>query len=372
MTTTININRTWKHFNVAITGVNARADSPGPGCAVARCIREHRAFRGRVIGLGYDVLDAGLYARDLCHAGYLVPYPSAGQEALLERIKDIHAREGLDVIIPCLDAEIQNFIGIRPELTRMGIQMLIPSRDQFMLRAKDHLDAFCKSIGVLAPESRTLTDPQFFDTCESDGWQYPLIIKGIFYDATVAYSAVDAKAIFHRMVHSWGYPVLVQKIIPGDEFDLAGIGDGNGALIGAVTMRKRALTEKGKAWAGVTVVDEAIAEVAEKLVRALSWRGPLEVEVMKGEDGKIYLIEINPRFPAWIYLSHAAGRNLPVALLKVLSGDENLELAKPNTGTFFIRYAQEIIVQLPEFESMFVDGFSAPENDALTATTRSA
>jgi carbamoyl-phosphate synthase large subunit len=346
----------WRNWTIAVTGVNARAESPGPGCAVARCIREHPQFSGRVIGFGYDVLDAGLYARDLCHAGYLIPYPSTGQTALLDRIIEIHSRERIDVIIPCLDAEIQNFIGLRRVLSRMGIRMLLPSRDQFLLRAKDHLEAFCKSAGVMVPEGKTITNPGFFDTCEGEGWRYPLVVKGIYYDASIAYNAAEAKSAFYRLANTWGYPVLVQKVITGDEFNVSGIGDGSGALLGTVMMRKRALTDKGKAWSGVTVIDDALSEVAGKLVGALSWRGPLEIEVMKGEDGNIYLIEINPRFPAWIYLSHAVRRNLPVTLLKVLAGNADFDLAEPKTGTFFIRYAQELIVELPEYESMFVGG----------------
>lgn len=348
--------KNWRNWNVAVTGMNASPESPGPGFAVARSIREHRHFDGRIIGLGYDVLDAGLYSKTICNGGYLIPYPSAGRDALLERIYQVHALEGLDAIIPCLDAELQNFIGIQNELKQLGIKMLIPTREQFTLRAKDHLAEFCRSIGVDAPETKTITNPLFFDECEAQGWQYPLMVKGIFYDATVARNAYEAKAIFAKLVQSWGYPVLVQKIIPGDEYDLAAIGDGHCRMLGAVMMRKRGLTDKGKAWAGVTVVDEAIGKVAEKIIRGLAWRGPLEVEVMKGYDGKIYLIEINPRFPAWIYLSHAVGRNLPAALLQTLANEPELDLSPPKPGTFFIRHAQELIVELAEFESLFVNG----------------
>jgi len=358
----------WKRWNVAITGINSRVESPGPGCAVARCLKECTKFGGRVIGLGYDVLDAGLYARDLCDAGYLIPYPSTGQSALLERLLDIHAQEQIDAIIPCLDAELPTLIGLRNDLARLGIRMLLPSRDQFSLRAKDHLGPFCQSAGVLAPECKTVTDPAFFDNCEHDGWQYPLMIKGLFYDASQANSSTEARAIFFRLVNSWGYPVLVQKVIKGDEFNVTGIGDGKGNLLGTVMMRKKALTEKGKAWSGVTVMDDQIGQVAERLVSALSWRGPLEVEVMKSEDGKIYLIEINPRFPAWIYLSHAVGRNLPVTLLKVLNGESEFELAAPRSGTFFIRYAQELILELPQFEAMLVGGCLSPTRPALPRT----
>lgn len=346
----------WRRWNVAVTGVNAHVESPGPGCAVARCLRECQEFRGRVVGLGYDVLDAGLYARDYCHGGYLVPYPSAGKDVLLERILQIHEVEQLDVIIPCLDAEIQNFIAIKGDLARVGIRMLLPNRMQFLMRAKDHLGAFCHSVGVLAPESKTLTNPGFFDTCESEGWEYPLVVKGIFYDAGIAHTAAEARIIFARLVSTWGYPVLVQKLVRGDEFNLSALGDGRGGLHGAVMMRKRGLTEKGKAWAGVTVADSDILDMASRLVKGLNWSGPLEVEVMKGHDGKIYLIEINPRFPAWIYLSHASGRNLPVALLRTLAGETDLKLPEAKPGTFFIRYAQELILELPEFESMMITG----------------
>lgn len=355
----------WKHWNVAITGINARVESPGPGCAVARCIREHDHFHGRVIGLGYDVLDAGLYARDFCHSGYLLPYPSNGDAALLERLLEIHETERFDAIIPCLDAEIRNFIRLEPKLAKLGIRMLIPSKEQFQLRAKDHLSTFCLAAGVNAPETKAITDPTFFDHCEEDGWTYPLIVKGIFYDAAIVSTAIDAKAAFSRLVAAWGYPVLVQRLIRGDEFDVAAIGDGNGGAIGTVMMRKRGLTDKGKAWAGVTVVDDAIGDVVSRIMRMLKWRGPLEVEVMRAFDGTIYLIEINPRFPAWIYLSHAVGRNLPVTVLKLMSEDDNIAFAPPAPGTFFIRYAQELIVRLCEFESVFVDGATAARSETL-------
>ncbi len=348
--------KAWRNWTVAVTGMNCCPESPGPGFAVARCLREHRLFSGRIIGLGYDVLDAGLYSRRLCDGAYLIPYPSAGKDVLLSRIKAIHFLENLDVIIPCLDSEIQNYIAIKEDLESMGIAMLIPSKEQFNLRAKDRLNKLCESVGVLAPESKAITNPGFFDDCESQGFAYPLMVKGVFYDAVMVKNAYEAKAVMAKLVQSWGYPVLVQKVIYGDEFDLSGIGDGHCQMLGQVIMRKKGISEKGKAWAGVTVNEPAMAELAAKLIRGLAWKGPFEVEAMKAADGKIYLIEINPRFPAWIYLSHGVGRNLPVALLQVLSGDNELDFAEEKTGTFFIRHAQELIVELPEFESMLING----------------
>lgn len=362
---TSHLKRDWRHWTIAVTGINAHAENPGPGMAVARCLVEHPEFKGRVIGLAYDALDAGLYARQYFTASYLLPYPSSGDEVLMERLLGIHDYEQIDAIIPCLDSELPNFIRLRGELSQNGIKMLIPSRDQFTLRAKDHLVELCQCVDIPVPKTKVLTDPSFFDRVSRAGlheesWHYPLVLKGIFYDATIVNNALEAKSVFCKLITKWGYPCLVQEVIKGDELNLAGLGDGEGNLVGHVTMRKRAITEKGKAWAGVTIIDEAMLETAQRLVKALSWRGPLEVEAIRGEDGRIYLIEINPRFPSWIYLSKAVNRNLPIAVLKLLDNQTELGLAAPRSGYFFIRHAQELVLDLPEFESVLINGRSGP------------
>ena len=63
----------WTRWNVAVTGMNAKPDNPGPGCAVARCLREEGSFRGRIVGLGYESLDPGFYQRETCDSGHLLP-----------------------------------------------------------------------------------------------------------------------------------------------------------------------------------------------------------------------------------------------------------------------------------------------------------
>jgi carbamoyl-phosphate synthase large subunit len=346
----------WRHWTVAVTGMNARADNPGPGQAVARCLREAPGFSGRILGLGHDALDPGLYRRESCDAGYLLPYPSAGESALIERLAEIHAAERIDALIPCLDAELPGFIRLEKRLAAMGIRVLLPGAARLRARAKDSLPELCRLAGVDTPPIRRLTGPDSLETLASEtGWGWPLVVKGGFYDAVIVRNPGEAKSAFQRLAAQWGYPVLVQPFIDGHEVNLAGLGDGAGGLAGAVSMRKRALTDKGKAWAGITIRDRALEEMAEKLVAALNWRGPLEVEAMRGTDGRLWLIEINPRFPAWIWLSHAAGRNLPAALLDMLSGAAP-KLEPAPAGIMFIRYAEELALRLEEFERMMVHG----------------
>lgn len=342
--------------------MNAKPDNPGPGLAVARCLRSLPEFTGRVIGLGYDALDPGLY-HSFLHTSYMLPYPTAGADAQIERLAELRAKEKIDVIIPCLDAELTNFAHNEARLLALGIRMLVPTREQIKERAKDNLPSLCRRLSIAVPDTQSVTDPSFFDRCQDDGWSYPLVVKGIYYDAEITNDPAEAKAAFRRIADQWGYPVLAQQFVPGYEINLLAVGDGRGGMIAPVMMRKKALTDKGKAWAGIAIDDDGLEQLATKIIQALNWRGPLEVEVLHGDDGRLYLIEVNPRFPAWVYLSHGVGRNLPAIILRLLAGETTFEVPQQCSGTLFIRYAEEAIVSLDQFESILVNGTVRTNSD---------
>ena len=350
---------------VAVTGMNARPDNPGPGLAVARCLAEDSNFRGRIVGLSYDVLDPGLYLQDMCDSAYLLPYPSSGEQQLLERLREIQQQEQIDVLIPCLDAELPAFSRLAPQLEAMGIRMLLPSTEQLAARNKDRLAELCHSVGLNSPATCHVTSAEFFHRAPSLGWHYPMVIKGLFYDAAVVRNAEEAAAQFHKIAAQWGLPVLAQQFIEGEEVNLTALGDGAGNMLGAVPMRKRATTDKGKAWAGVTIDDPQLLELSRRLIAGLRWPGPLEIEVLRDRAGEYHLLEINPRFPAWIYLSHGAGCNLPSALVRLACGEQPLLPVCP-PGVTFIRYAQEQVIPLDDYQQMtMVGGRKAAQPAAL-------
>jgi carbamoyl-phosphate synthase large subunit len=344
------------HANVAVTGINAKPDNPGPGLAVARCIKEAPEFTGTVVGLGYDALDPGFYLDTYCDSSYLLPYPSTGDEAFIASLSNIHAQEKIDVLIPCLDAELPGIVRLRPLIEEMGIKLVLPTPDQLRLRNKDQLPELAKLAGLQCPEIKSLTNPGFFYKCQDEGWRYPLVVKGLFYDAKVAHNPDEAAEAFRAIAAEWGYPVLAQQFLKGEEYNLTALGDGNGNMLGEVMMKKMAVTDKGKAWSGVSIVDSALYNASAELIKAIKWRGPLEVEVMRDKQGKYHLIEINPRFPAWIYLSVGVQRNLPLTLVRLALGEPTPEFPQPISGVLFIRHAIENIVAMSDFESVVMTG----------------
>ena len=355
-------------ITVAITGLNARSDNPAPGAAVARCFAASDRRRTRLIGLGYEALESGLYRHDLFDATYMLPFPTAGKDAFFERLMAIHAAESIDVLIPCLDAELPVCISVSGQLANVGIQTFLPTAEQFAYRSKDRLAEAAKAVGVSMPETRRVGDSSFFSTCGSMGWNYPLVVKGALYDAYVAYNYIQATAAFQKILAAWGHPVLVQRHVIGEEQNLTAVGDGKGKMVAPVMMKKRALTDKGKAWAGVCIHDDVLLDSSRRLIEFLKWRGPCEIEGVRDAKGVFHLLEINPRFPAWVYFTHGVGRNLPEVLLDLVLGYPLPSFPDPDLGTLFIRYAEEVILPLSAFENVVTGGSNPKHEKVLTWT----
>jgi len=277
-----------------------------------------------------------------------------GAEALSDRLFAIHALTPIDVLIPTLDAELPIWVRLRDLLAANGIATFLPEADALALRNKDHLHELT-ALGVSVPDSLVLTDPANIPKI-ADELGYPVVVKGRFYDAYVAQTPHDVAHWFHKLANAWGLPVIIQKFVPGTEFDVVCLGDGDGGLIGSVAMRKMQLTDKGKAWGGVTVSDKKLDAFVRDTIRILSWRGPCELEVMRGDDGKLYLIEINPRFPAWVYLSVGAGRNLPWAAVQLALGEPVAPMPPAAAGVMFLRHSRDEILSLADFAALTVHG----------------
>jgi carbamoyl-phosphate synthase large subunit len=121
-------------------------------------------------------------------------------------------------------------------------------------------------------------------------------------------------------------------------------------------MRKLYITDKGKAWSGITLQDDDLLELANKFVKATKWRGGCEIELMRTLDGRPFIMEVNPRFPAWIYLTAGAGQNQPAALTLMALGETVEPMTKYEVGKMFIRYSWDFITDVNEFQKFSAFG----------------
>jgi len=339
---------------ILVSGLN-NIDSPGPGIPVIRGLKDSEVLEPRIIGLAYENLEPGAYMHDLVDKTYKMPYPSDGAEAVIERIKYIQNLEHADVLIPNFDSELFTFMKSEAVLKSIGIKTFLPNLIQFEERHKSNLPEFGKKYKINVPFSKVYTNVHDLKSLKDD-FRFPVVVKGKFYDAFIAKDQVQAEIYFHKISAKWGLPIIIQEFIQGTEVNVVALGDGKGNTIGAVPMRKQYITDKGKAWGGITLDDTKMLDLTYSIISQTKWRGGMELELIRNSNDELFLIEINPRLPAWVYLAVGSGQNLPEALVLLALGKEVPAYKKYAVGKMFIRYSWDMICELKEFEKIATQG----------------
>jgi diaminopimelate decarboxylase len=168
----------------------------------------------------------------------------------------------------------------------------------------------------------TSTDQSDWDLhafCREHSWR--VWLKGPYYDAARTPSWDVFEAARSALTKVWSTERLfLQAHVSGYEESVM-LSAYQGELLGAVSMRKRDITPEGKTWAGdVSEVPADFLAPLRKMVRALNWTGGGELEMVRDAAGQLWLLEMNPRFPAWVHGATLAGHNLPALLVQRASG----------------------------------------------------
>lgn len=329
-------------MKIAISGLN-NTDNPAPGIGVAKSLKEHK-----LIGLSYDANEPGIY-QGVFEKVYLMPYPSLGYEEFKKRITYIKEKSNIEIAIPTLDAELPLYIKYQKEIAELGIKTYLPSIECFEMRDKSKLPEFSKKLGVKHPKTIQITSlDDLINATKELG--FPIMVKGNYYKAYKAYNLDEAIEYYYKISNEWGFPLLAQEVISGVEINYVGLGDGK-ELIGGVGIKKLSTTELGKVWSAVSIDNKALFEASKKFVETVGWRGAFEFEAMS--DGKdIYLIEINPRFPAWVHFATMLGINLPEMMIKLINGEKVDKKYDYPLEKMYIRYVEETMADFKDFTTL--------------------
>jgi diaminopimelate decarboxylase len=304
----------WKgNMRIYISGLYS-GTNPQPGVGTARSLR--LAYpSATLVGVEYSNRCSGIHWPDFDEIWLQRPWEELNLPEYWTMIKDILDSGAL--WISGIDLEIMWLASVFPHGHR---NLLTPSAVALQKVSKPGVEAH-KGLPVHIPDFISTEHPdwELHAFCRQHDWK--VWLKGPYYEAIRTGSWDVLEVVRTALSRAWSTERLfLQTHITGYEESICFCAY-KGELLGSVYMHKRELTEEGKTWAGdVTDTPEEFAAPLRKVVRDLNWTGGAELEMVHETGGRFWLLECNPRFPAWVHGATIAGRNLPAIMVEGATG----------------------------------------------------
>jgi diaminopimelate decarboxylase len=314
--------------------------NPQPGVGVARSLRDAYP-QATLVGVEYSNRSSGIHWPDLDELWLQRPWEELHLPEYERRIKE--ALDGGALWVSGVDLEIMWLASIFPE---GHPNLLTPPRGALQKIAKPAVEAH-KGLPVRVPTfiSTEHSDWELHAFCRRHDWK--VWLKGPYYEAVRTPAWDTFEVVRAALSKAWSTERLfLQTHVTGYEESVC-FAAYRGRLLDCVHMRKRELTEEGKTWAGdVTEVPAEFSDPLRRIVEELNWTGGAELEMVRDAEGQLWLLECNPRFPAWIHGSTIAGHNLPAVMVEAATG---VAARRPTPfGEEFTRVVLEIPLR-PQF-----------------------
>ncbi len=248
--------------------------------------------------------------------------------SILRRLEERFGLGGAKpILIPTSDQDIDLVLKNKERLAeRFSFQPSYDDGAALTLMSKPQLYALCDERGVDVPHWVEVSSAALGDIQRDV--RFPCVVKPARVHEIkhrlsgkkgwVVRNASELRAL-HKRIPAGRYDVVVQEIIPGPEhlIELAcAYFDREGEPRQAFTCRKLRQFPPGFGSASL-VQSEVLPEVQERsvaLLRSIKYRGIVATEFKRDpRDGRLKIIEINPRPSLWFSLSTAAGKRVMLA-----------------------------------------------------------
>jgi diaminopimelate decarboxylase len=264
----------------------------------------------RLVGVDYWAGSSGLH-HEVFDATWLKPPWDLLEEDLYAREVQAELDRGA-AWIPTLDLEVAwlaRTLPIHPLLLAPCEKALAPSRKPRPSVAELLPFEIAPSLDLSA------SDEEIYAFCRAHSWR--VWIKGPYHEAVPVGDWRQLERARTSLKDGWQTDRLsLQVHVRGYEESVC-LAAYDGQLCDALYMRKRITTPEGKTWAGhVGDLPAELLGPIEAAVRSIGWTGGAEIELLRDVDGRLWWLEWNPRFPAWVHGATLSGRNLPAALLR--------------------------------------------------------
>jgi len=241
--------------------------------------------------------------------------PIDDAEAFVEDIAGVLEKESFDVFLPVGLTAHRLASRFRERLSRYA-KVPVVDFDKFSLAAdKGRTAELAREIGLHVPWTLEATTKEALDSVND----YPVVVKAREAFDSVAYALdrdeLDAAVVrISKRVRKGEGPPIVQEYVPGSNgYGFFALYWEGRLVVSYMHRRLRMYPRSGGASTYAAVCRrEDLREHGKRLLDALQWHGVAMVEFKEHErNGKLYLMEVNPKYWGSLELGIAAGCEIP-------------------------------------------------------------
>ena len=254
----------------------------------------------------------------------------------------------------------QTAIKLTKALVEMGVPILGTSeRDIDRAEDREAFDKILESCGIPRPAGHTVfTLEEALGAARDLG--YPVLVRPSYVlggqGMEIARSDADIREFLTRitaLMEVKEHPILVDKYVEGQECEVDAVCDGEDILVpGIMEHLERAGVHSGDSisvYPAQSLPHEICMQLVEHsraLARALHVKGLINIQFIV-KDGRVYVIEVNPRSSRTVpYISKVTGVPIVKLATRVLLGER---LRDMGFGTGLYRKSRLVAVKMPVF-----------------------
>lgn len=157
------------------------------------------------------------------------------------------------------------------------------------------------------------------------------VVESSFLDAAIARAAVELNNLSETSPLE---QIVVQPFLPGQEFgvDVVGTFEEPAEREYKILARQKMRMRAGETDKAITVDSRDFLDLATRLGELLEPTGLIDIDVIRDDNGALYVIDVNPRFGGGYPFVHLAGANIPLYYVASLARrpiDESWATYKP-------------------------------------------
>ncbi|MEX0744821.1 MAG: ATP-grasp domain-containing protein [Phycisphaeraceae bacterium] len=136
--------------------------------------------------------------------------------------------------------------------------------------------------------------------------------------------------------------ILVQAFVEGTFVGATGFADGGELLEWFAFRVPPEISVAGTPAYAFSEDDPGLFAMLQAICRKLRWTGGIDLDALRGVDGRLYLLEVNPRFSGTLVFADKLGVDLPRYYADLVGGTGYPKAApRPPSGVLFVSLAQE-------------------------------